>query len=47
MRREVTFRHPIGDTPRTVTFLDRACQAGTLRSAHYDLDARTITPLVG
>jgi hypothetical protein len=23
------------------------CQAGTLRSAHYDLDAQTITPLVG
>jgi hypothetical protein len=24
-----------------------ACQAGTLRGAHYDLTARTITPLVG
>jgi hypothetical protein len=24
-----------------------ACQAGTLRSAHFDLDAQTITPLVG
>jgi len=24
-----------------------ACQAGTLRSARYDLEARTITPLVG
>jgi hypothetical protein len=24
-----------------------ACQAGTLKSAHYDLEARTISPLVG
>lgn len=24
-----------------------ACQAGNLRTAHYDLEARTITPLVG
>ena len=41
-----------GDSVENVTFrVDQAtlaaCQAGTLRSAHYDLDARTITPLVG
>jgi hypothetical protein len=41
-----------GDSVEHVTFqADQAtlsaCQAGTLRTAHYDLDAQTITPLVG
>lgn len=41
-----------GESVETVTFHAdaatlAACQAGTLRSARYDLDARTITPLVG